>query len=81
MNADILKEACSQETQEYNFCRGQLVAMTQTGGKVVPTPYMRQLIVERVHQQLLHPGGERMRKIMSRCFWWPGMGRDIEEYC
>jgi transposase InsO family protein len=53
-----------------------------TDEKIQNTP-LRTAIIREAHEQPLsgHPGRAKLRQLLQARFYWPGQGRDIDQYC
>ncbi|KIK12982.1 hypothetical protein PISMIDRAFT_18316 [Pisolithus microcarpus 441] len=38
-------------------------------------------VIEHAHKMLGHFGAMRTADYIHRCFWWPGLGRDVDRFC
>jgi Integrase zinc binding domain/RNase H-like domain found in reverse transcriptase len=54
--------------------------VTAVNGKIVIPKTLRGRIVAWTHHYLVHPGGTRLEKTLSRLCTWPNMARDIQLY-
>lgn len=68
------------EWLQYSFVHGNLVYHRDKGSWVVPPPAERELIIEKVHHELNHVGGDRLKAYLTREYWWPGLANDVAAF-
>lgn len=54
----------------YRFVRGCLVWASPGGDKIIPPPCLREDIVQRVHDDLMHQGWERTAEVLAHTYHW-----------
>ena len=65
----------------YQVGKGNLVIRTPEGHKLYPPPYERTRIIERFHEDLLHPGIARTAAAVAESHYWPGLDKDVQRIC
>ncbi len=61
--------------------RGMYVSWEEFVDVIVVPKEFRQRIMEMAHERCGHLSGGKVAKLVARYFLWPGMVREIEEYC
>lgn len=59
------KETCERLQAAYRFVRGCLIWTSDTGELIIPPPCLREDIIQKTHDDLLHQGWERTLHILK----------------
>ena len=57
----------------YRFVRGCLIWSGPRGDVIIPPPCLREDIVQKIHDELLHQGWERTLGVVEANYFWEGM--------
>ncbi len=65
----------------YRFVRGCLVWSSPGGDRIIPPPCLREEIVQKVHDDLMHQGWERTAQVLGETYFWKGMREETRRIC
>lgn len=71
---DDAKSPWSMLHDKYVLYQGRLVVSTNE--------FLRTRVIEDLHCRAVtgHPGKTKTRKLVTTSYWWPGMGKDIDDF-
>ncbi len=78
---DSLKTWRELGTRNDLLIRGMYVSWEEFVDVIVVPKEYRRRILELSHEKSGHLGGEKVARMVSRYFLWPGMVKEIEEHC
>ena len=61
--------------QELSWDRG---CLRRTGGRIVLPATLRKEVLEKAHEG--HPGMVRLKRLIRKTWFWPRMGKDVEDW-
>ena len=73
-----LSSRIRRRARRYRWQGDTLVRVMEDGSsRQVPAPQLRGELVRKAHEKTGHCGGRRTLSLLSHCFWWYGMARDV----
>lgn len=78
---ELLRKVADTKNQKFSSHNVENVELIHYNGKIyIPEP-LRERIIDWYHQFLVHPGRTRMEATIRHNFTWPGLTREVEEFC
>jgi hypothetical protein len=65
----------------YRFVRGCLIWTTERGDRIIPPPCLREDIIQKVHDDLLHQGWERTAQVLEQTYFWKDLRDQVRKVC